>query len=204
MTDRVVLLHGIWNVGAWLLPLAARLRAAGLRPEVLGYASVLGQASATLPRLIDQLAARGEIAIVGHSLGGMIALEALRLAPQLKVRRVVCVGSPLRGSATAGDIAARGWSVPTLGASAGLLRRGFDRWDGDAQVGMIAGTVPRGVGRLLASVDEASDGTVALAETRLPGLTDHCEVATSHSGLVLSAEVARQAATFIREGRFVR
>lgn len=204
MTDRVVLLHGIWNAGAWLLPLAARLRAAGLQPEVIGYASVFGSTAVMLPRLIERLATRGEVTIVGHSLGGMVALEALRIAPELPVKRVVCLGSPLCGSATAGQLAAHPWSAPTLGGSAALLQRGFTAWEGSAQVGMIAGNVPHGLGRLLAAVDEASDGTVALAETRLRGLADHCEVAASHSGLVLSAQVARQTVAFIRDGRFLR
>ncbi|HZV37578.1 MAG TPA: alpha/beta hydrolase, partial [Pseudoxanthomonas sp.] len=43
---------------------------------------------------------------------------------------------------------------------------------------------------------------VALAETRLPGIADHCEVACSHTGLAFSAAAAAQAAHFLREGRF--
>ncbi|KAG1251594.1 hypothetical protein G6F65_018284 [Rhizopus arrhizus] len=51
-------------------------------------------------------------------------------------------------------------------------------------------------------MDDASDGTVALAETRLPGLSDHCVVRTSHSGLVVSPDAARQTAYFLRHGQF--
>ncbi|KTF29418.1 Cob(I)alamin adenosyltransferase, partial [Xanthomonas vesicatoria] len=47
-----------------------------------------------------------------------------------------------------------------------------------------------------------SDGTVALAETRLPGLRDHCVVQASHSGLLRSPEAATQALAFLRSGRF--
>lgn len=67
---------------------------------------------------------------------------------------------------------------------------------------MVAGNVARGIGRLLTRFDGESDGTVGLDETRLPGLADHCVVASSHTGLVFSAEAARQAACFLREGRF--
>ena len=42
----------------------------------------------------------GPVALVGHSLGGLVALEALRRQPDLPVSRVVCLGSPLRGSGT--------------------------------------------------------------------------------------------------------
>ncbi|MGH8032882.1 MAG: esterase/lipase family protein [Luteimonas sp.] len=202
MTPRVILLHGIWNAGAWLAPLAARLRMAGFAPEIAGYASVFSRPEATLPRLIARLSAGGEAMIVGHSLGGLIALETLRQAPDLPVSRVVCLGSPLRGSATASRIAGRTLTAPVLGLSAGLLQRGFAHWDGRAAVGMVAGNVPHGLGRLLASVDADSDGTVALSETRLSGLADHCTVACSHSGLVFSAAAAAQAAAFLRDGRF--
>jgi hypothetical protein len=60
----------------------------------------------------------------------------------------------------------------------------------------------RGVGGLFAPMDGPSDGTVALSETRLPGIADHCVVPASHTGLVLSAEAARRAARFLRHGRF--
>lgn len=201
---RVLLLHGIWNARAWLAPLAARLRAEGFRPEVWGYPSVVGGPERALPALIERLRREPGIDIVGHSLGGLMALEALRRAPELRVGRVVCLGSPLRGSGTARALGGRRWASPILGRSADLLRRGFDAWDGRAEVGMVAGSVPRGIGRLLAAVGEDSDGTVGLAETRLPGLCDHCLVASSHSGLVLSAAAARQTAAFLRGGRFER
>ncbi|NIJ89326.1 hypothetical protein FHR49_002127 [Xanthomonas campestris] len=46
------------------------------------------------------------------------------------------------------------------------------------------------------------NSTVALAETRLPGLRDHCVVQASHSGLLRSPEAARQALAFLRNGHF--
>jgi len=39
-------------------------------------------------------------------------------------------------------------------------------------------------------------------ETRLPGLAGHCVLETSHSGMLVSADVARQVAVFLRDGRF--
>ena len=204
MIRRVLLVHGIWNAKSWLAPLAARLRAEGFAAQVFGYASVFGGPEQALPRLIERLRAQPVDALVGHSLGGVLALEALRHAPGLPVRRVVCLGSPLQGSATARELAAHAWGAPLLGRSAGLLARGLQAWDGAAEVGMVAGNVPKGLGRLLRRFDGPSDGTVALAETRLPGLADHCEVACSHTGLALSPIAAAQVAHFLRTGRFRR
>lgn len=206
-TRPVLLLHGIWNAKLWLAPLAARLRAEGFAPEIWGYPSVVGGPERALPALIERLRRGPEVDIVGHSLGGLVALEALRIEPGLPVRRVVCLGSPLRGSGTARALGTHRWSAPILGRSAGLLqegllRDGLDRWDGRAEVGVVAGRVPHGVGRLLAAVGRDSDGTVGIAETRLPGLCDHCLVASSHTGLVLSPEAARQVVAFLRHGRF--
>ncbi|MBA8683351.1 esterase/lipase family protein [Stenotrophomonas tumulicola] len=203
MTSSVLLLHGIWNARAWVGPLAWRLRARGFVVETFGYSSVLGGPDVAVPQLLDRLQGSGPISLVGHSLGGLLALEALRRQPGLCVDRVVCLGSPLRGSGTARSLAEHGWSA-ALGRSSDLLLDGLPDWRGRAQVGLIAGCVPHGLGSLLGALDGDSDGTVALAETRLPGLADHCVVRCSHSGLVFSVDAARQTAQFLRHGRFHR
>lgn len=196
------MLHGIWNAKAWLALLAGRLRGEGFDVEVFGYPSVLGGPDIAVPRLITRLRGSEPVAVLGHSLGGLIALEALRREPDLPVTQVVCLGTPLRGSGAARGLAGHAWTAPALGRSAGLLQTGLDRWEGKARVGMVAGNVPHGLGRYFARFEGESDGTVAVDETRLPGLADHCVVACSHSGLVFSADAARQAAHFLREGRF--
>lgn len=201
-TRRVLLLHGIWNARFWLGPLVRLLRQQGFEPDVWGYDSVLGGPDRAVPALIERLRDAPRTHLVGHSLGGLVALEALRRAPELPVARAVCLGSPLCGSGTARALQSRPWSAPILGRSAQMLLQGIAPWDGRVEVGVVAGRVPRGLGRLLGAVDLASDGTVALAETRLEGLCDHCVVDSSHTGLVLSAEAAQQAATFLRTGRF--
>ncbi|WP_338333850.1 esterase/lipase family protein [Xanthomonas citri pv. bilvae] len=181
-TADVLLVHGIWNTAHWLLPLARRMRANGLAPALFGYASVLGGPAQAVPHLIERLRASRVQLVICHSLGGLMTLQALQDAPDLPVRRVVCLGSPLCGSAAARGLAQRGgrWA---MGRSAAILQQGFARWDGQAEIGQVA-------------------GNVALAETRLPGLRDHCVVRASHSGLLRSPEAAAQALAFLRTGRF--
>ena len=198
----VLLVHGLWNAKLWLTPLAWRLYRAGFKVSGFGYPSIVGGAEAAVEALIEHLRSGPERDLVGHSLGGLIALEALRRAPELPVRRVVCLGSPLHGSEVARTLG-RHWSTAwVLGRSRHLLESGCPPWQGSAQVAAVAGTVAHGVGRLLARFDGPSDGTVAVAETRLPGLADHCLVAASHTGLVFSRPAAGQAAAFLRHGRF--
>lgn len=201
MNPPVLLLHGIWNARAWVGPLAWRLRARGFSVDTFGYSSVFGGPDVAVPQLLERLKDSGPISLVGHSLGGLVALEALRQQPDLPVSRVVCLGSPLRGSGTARSLAEHGWSL-ALGRSSELLLDGLPAWEGRARVGLIAGSVPHGLGSLLGAIGEASDGTVALDETQLPGLADHCVVPASHSGLVFSPEAARQTAAFLRDGHF--
>ena len=71
-------------------------------------------------------------------------------------------------------------------------------------VGVVAGRTPRGIGRLFADLGGEHDGTVAVAETRLPGIAAHCVVDASHTGLVVSAAARRQVLRFLRDGRFER
>lgn len=199
---RVLVLHGIWNARSWVLPLAHRLRALGFDADIFGYPSVLGGPEAAIPALIQRLRADGPTLLVGHSLGGVMALEALRQAPDLPVPRLVCLGSPLCGSRTARNLGGHPWTAAVLGRSGALLQSGCPPWQGPTEVGVVAGTVSRGIGRLLAQFEGESDGTVSVEETRLQGLHAHCTVAASHTGLVFSAEAARLAACFLREGRF--
>lgn len=201
MTRRVVLLHGLWLPGASMRWHAARLAEAGFAPEVFSYPTIGGGPTAALPRLIDTLA-RDETHVLAHSLGGLVALTALQQAPDLPVRRVACLGSPLCGSAAATGLAGRRLTAATLGRSAGLLQRGCGRWDGAAQIGVVAGNRPLGLGRYFGHIHGPSDGTVAVAETRLPGLADHVVIPASHTGLLFSAEAARQAAAFFQAGQF--
>ena len=202
MTGKVLLVHGLLNADSWLRPLAARLRRHGFETEVFGYSSLLDGPQRAVPRLVERLRKSPVDGLLGHSLGGLIALEALRSAPDLAVPRVVCLGSPLCGSLTARTLAGRAWTRPLLGRSAPLLQAGLHRWDGPAEVGVVAGDVARGLGRLFARFEGGSDGTVGIEETRLPGVADHCIVHCSHTGLVFSEDAVAQAAHFLRHGRF--
>ena len=200
---RVLLVHGLWNAKLWLTPLAWRLRRSGFEVEGFGYPSIVGGAEAAVGALVEHLRREpGELDLVGHSLGGLIALEALRREPGLPVRRVVCLGSPLRGSRVARNLGRHWPAAWALGRSRRLLESGCPPWEGQAQVGVVAGNVARGAGRVLARFNGPSDGTVAVEETRLPGIAGHCIVAASHTGLVFSRQAAAQAVAFLEQGRF--
>ena len=198
----VLVLHGLWMRRPVLWPLARRLRAAGFAPRLFPYATLWRSAEAALLRLVDEVRGLGPgtVHLVGHSLGGVTAVAALQAALDLPPGRVVCLGSPLAGSA-----AARGMHEHHLGflvgRSRGFLERGVSLPEG-REVGMIAGTLGVGGGRWVADLGAQNDGSVGLHETQVPGLADHLSLPVSHTGLIFSAAAAQAAVQFLRSGKF--
>ena len=205
MSDQIILLHGLWMRGFTLAVLDKRLIEAGFNVHRFDYMSLATTQERILDRLraqMRELAAQGEpVHLVGHSLGGLLALRACDEESALPPGRIVCLGSPLLGSAAARSLAAwgRGGEV-LLGHNRELLQSGFQRWDGSRDVGVIAGRLAFGLGTMLGHLDGEHDGTVTVAETRLPGITDHRVIESNHVGLLLSAEAARCVAHFLHTG----
>lgn len=202
-TRRVVLLHGLWLPRASMRWVAGKLREAGFQPTIFGYPTVTGGPEAAEPAL-SRLLRREPCHVVAHSLGGLIAVHTLQQHPELPVQRVVCLGTPLCGSSAAEGLSRMPLAAAALGRSTGLLRQGCGAWRGQAALGMVAGRSPMGLGQLFGRFDGEHDGTVAVAETRVDGLTDHVVVPASHSGLLFSAPAVRQAVAFLQQGRFER
>ncbi|WP_395684327.1 esterase/lipase family protein [Dokdonella sp.] len=203
--DHVILLHGIWMRGITLLPLARRLRQSGCTVETIDYASVFRGIDPAVEKLRARMRSYdgGNVHLVGHSLGSLVALEATRGMRDLPKGRIVCIGPPLRGSAVARALTSFPGGRLLLGHSAEPLVTGVDPWKGSRGVGVIAGRLPFGLGVTLGPLQAPHDGTVSVEETQLPGIADHRTVAASHTGLLFSSEVAELTIAFLRDGRFV-
>jgi hypothetical protein len=120
--------------------------------------------------------------------------------------RIVLLGSPLRGSRSAEKLARLpfGKKIMGLGVGEELLASRERRWNGARDLGVIAGDLGFGFGRLVGPLGGPSDGTILVEETELPGTADRLVLRVSHTGMLFSAAVARAAGAFFRTGRFGR
>jgi len=213
----VVYVHGLWLNGWESLLLRQRLsRQLDCTTLSFPYASVgagLEENVRALRAFVSGLRADA-LHLVGHSLGGIVILELFDSAAaracaagherSLPPGRIVLLGSPVRGSRAARNLSQLRFGRRMLGLTAreALLPERDRQWRGDRELGIIAGTVPAGFGRFMGSFDAPSDGTVLVAETHMPGAKQHLSMRTTHSGMLYSALVARQVASFLRDGRF--
>jgi len=208
--ETVVVIHGLWMNGAEAGLLRRRLSDEHAYPTVLfQYGTFESGFSANADRLRDALDRidSPRVHLVGHSTGGVMALAALQRRPFAKPGRVVCLGSPLRGSRAAERLSQLGeLGAAILGQTGreGLVGAVLKDYKPDREVGSIAGTTSIGAGMMLGILPEPNDGTIAEDETKMPWLKDHLSYPVTHTGFLVSPEIAAQTAFFLRHGIFNR
>jgi pimeloyl-ACP methyl ester carboxylesterase len=211
----VLFIHGLWLTGAESLLLKRHLATQGWTLRVFPYSSLTESMDRVARRCAQHALDLARqtlqpVHLLGHSLGGMVIYRMFEtgvLAPDRfsgDFCRVVFMGAPVRGSQSARVLSRSGPGRRLLGAvGSGVLMDGLpDNWPFAAKLGIIAGNRPHGLGRFLAHFDSPNDGTVAVAETHLVGAADHCVLPVSHTGMLMSSDVAVQVATFLDSGRF--
>ncbi len=158
---------------------------------------------ATLAETVVKVEA-DRIHLLGHSLGGVIILRYLQNATGERMGRALLLGTPAMGCQAARQLDSQPWGG-VLGSSRDLWLAPFSQSvPGNFEVGAIAGDHAFGLGSLFTSLDGPSDGVVTVEETRIAGLRDHIVLHVSHSMMLISAEVARQATLFLKTGRFLK
>ncbi len=202
----VVLLSGLWMPSLVMTPLALRLRRSGFASVRFGYASVRRNLSENAQRLADFLQGLDaeRLHLVGHSLGGVLAMHTVSTHRPARVKNVVLIGSPYRDSYAGRHLASgpvgRGMVGNTVAEWLGAPRPGAPP---GVAVGVIAGTVPYGLGMLVApGQPRPTDGVVTVDETAVPGMTARICLPVSHSSMLVSANVARCVVRFLEVGAF--
>jgi pimeloyl-ACP methyl ester carboxylesterase len=202
----LVTVHGLWMNGLAMELLRRGLEPHGFSVHTFRYPSVAEPLESNAERLarFAEAVPGDSLHFVGHSLGGVLVRAMLERHAPSRPGRVVCLGSPLAGCGTATRVGRLPGGYRLLGRSICDLvaRGGFDAWQAPLPLGSIAGNVPLGFGRLFGRFGEPNDGTVAVAETRLPGAADHIVLPVTHFALLWSRIVLRQILAFLAHGRF--
>lgn len=206
----IVLVHGLWMSGFQLKVLQHRLESGGdFHVVSYSYPTLTGGMSDHARGLLELARKQrvDELHFVGHSLGGLVILRALELTDDLPPGRAVLLGTPSQGSRAAQGVARVvpfGKAILGAAINAECIEHTPRQYAGHRDVGVIAGSMRVGLGRLFAALESDHDGTVLVEETYLPGAKDHIVLSISHTGMLFSSEVADQASSFLRQGAFKR
>jgi len=188
--------------------LLRRMRRHGFEVHAFEYPSIRDDLDSNAARLAAFVArVPGDtVHLLGHSLGCLVILAMLEQRGLERPGRVVCLGPPFTGSVTAERVARLPGGERVIGRSLRslLTRGGFKTSASGREVGIIAGRMPIGLGRLFGRFAGPNDGMVAVAETKVAGAADHIVLPVAHTSLLWSTEVARQTEHFLRMGRFAR
>ena len=199
----VILVHGLWVPGFAMSPFAARLARFGLRSHTFSYQGRARPVEAHAERLARFAHDIGPADFVGHSLGGLVILEALGADPAIEVKRVVLLGTPASGCYSARRFARHAAGRWLMGASEPLWHaERVRRWSRPEPLGVVAGSMPIGLGRLAGRLHGPNDGVVSLEETAVEGMAERIVLRVSHSAMLVSGRVAAAVATFLEHGRF--
>jgi len=199
----LILVPGLGFGGAEFFVLAPRLRRLGYPVVVfrhLAWSGALADKARALGALVANVDG-GAPHLVAHSMGGNIVLEMLRLRPDLATGRIVLLGTPLHGSMTARRVVGLPLGRAVIGrCMAEVMQRTFPLPAG-REIGGIAGTVAFGIGRLFGA-GVPGDGAVAIDEALDDGMTDVRKIASSHTAMLFSREVAACIHRFLDSGGF--
>jgi pimeloyl-ACP methyl ester carboxylesterase len=205
----VVYVHGLWMTGLEGVFLRRRLaKELDAATPMFAYRSISAGIAANARSLAKRLSRlrTDTLHLVGHSLGGLVIYKMFEESggASLPPGRVVLLGSPVAGSRAAHNLA--DWKLGRLimGRSVReeLLMDRDRQWVQNRDLGVIAGTLSVGLGRIVNTYEGSSDGTIYVDETRIPGMKQHLVMHVSHTGLPFSPAVAAQTAAFLRNGHF--
>jgi len=202
----IVTVHGLWMRAGAMIVLQRRLERRGFTVQGFGYPTVRQSLEANAKALADFIdrVPGNVVHLVAHSLGGVVIRAMLDQRVPARLGGVVMLGSPLRGSRIGARVTRLPGGRRIIGQTIIDLntRGGFGDWPSAVPAGSIAGRIPIGTGWAVGGIFEPNDGTVAVAETRVPGLADHIVLPVTHFALPWSKRVSDQTLYFFEHGRF--
>jgi hypothetical protein len=207
----VVLLHGLARRHTSMAKLASHLHGAGWDTWAKSYPSrrqPIAELAHGVAEDLVTFAGQRPLCAVTHSMGGIVLRHMAE--PRLRWQRIVMLAPPNQGSALAASLVHNpvfGWFFGPAGKSLATLP---PQWPPPpAEFAVIAGTRRFSLGNPTSwtvarrfAPDDANDGTVAVRETKLDGMTAFAEVDATHTWIMNDARVLHMTERFLRSGRF--
>lgn len=195
---RVVLVHGLFMGRLAMRFLAKKLRQAGFDVDCFGYNTVTGSLATAAGRLVTLVNKDTRpVVLVGHSLGGLVSLQASQVLSATQLRAVILLGSPYQGAAAARVLRKlTGGRRSKVGQALADWAVLSEKPVAHVPVFTLSGTRSAGLGRVVCGFREPNDGTVSVAETYYPGAIS-CILPVSHTGMLFDEQAAAQVATWV-------
>ena len=195
---KLVLIHGLL-LSSWVF---TRMRRYFIRHGYQCYQFDYPTRSKTISQIAVQLNhwlvenQLNDYTMICHSMGGIVSHAYLEQYGnnEHSPKKVICLGSPFKGSMVANNLTQSAPGRLLLGVqSDSVLVTGTQSWPFSCPLGIIAGNKNIGAGRLLGlDSKKPGDGTVLVEETGIQGATDHIVLPVSHSQMTFSTKVFLQ------------
>src|SRR5262245_18407280 len=210
MKPLVVLLHGLARGHGSMAKLGTYLRAQGFETWSHTYPSRKHSITYLASALADHIAeAAGErpLHAVTHSLGSIVVRHLND--PRLQWTRIVMLAPPNQGSHLAAGMVRNPLFRWFYGPAASELADATAWPPPPAPFAVIAGTRSRALTNPTSwtmarrfPAGTRNDGTVAVEETKLPGMTAFAEVDATHTWIMDAQEARRLTLAYLQNGRF--
>jgi len=208
----VILLHGLARTSSSMTVMEERLLEQGYHVINDGYpsrdASIEELAEIAIAPAIQICNDYDEINFVTHSLGGILVRQYLSRHEIPKLKHVVMLGPPNQGS----EVVDKLNKIPGfqfINGDAGLqlgtgeLSVPNKLGPANFDVGIIAGT--QSINLILSTfIPGVDDGKVSIESTKLEGMNDHLEMATTHTFMMKNKKVLEQVTHYLSNGKFVQ
>jgi len=208
----VILLHGLARTSSSMTVMEERLLEQGYHVINDGYpsrdASIEELAEIAIAPAIQICNDYDEINFVTHSLGGILVRQYLSRHEIPKLKHVVMLGPPNQGS----EVVDKLNKIPGfqfINGDAGLQLGTSDLsvpnklGPANFDVGIIAGT--QSINLILSTfIPGVDDGKVSIESTKLEGMNDHLEMATTHTFMMKNKKVLEQVTHYLSNGKFVQ
>lgn len=193
-------------------PMARRLKQRGFQTRIFQHRYLLKTPEQNAQQLLTMLRAlpAKRVHLLGHSLGGIVIMHALRLNSERPVSerfadgKVVLIASPVNGSEFAralhGNRAGR-WIMGRC--VVGGVLNGVSHELNGRKIGVISGSFPAGLAAMIYKSERSNDGMINEFETQLDGAQDTISVSQSHAAMLFSRHCTELAMRFLQHGQFV-